>query len=135
MTMIALMMAVALSGASADGVTGQWRTQTRNGVVEIERCGETICGRLMHSTGLEANPALADLNNSDPKLRGRPLRGLQILSGFVLRQGAWSGGSIYNAQDGRTYQGTVTMMDPDHLKVRGCIFAPLCKTETWTRIR
>ena len=35
-TMIALIMAVALSsGVSADAVAGQWRTQTRNGVVEI----------------------------------------------------------------------------------------------------
>ena len=134
--MIALIMAVALSsGVPADAVAGQWRTQTRNGVVEIERCGETICGRLMRSIGLDANPALADLNNSDPKLRGRPLKGLQIMSGFVFREGAWSGGSIYNAQDGRTYRGTVTPVDADHLKVRGCIFAPLCKTETWTRLR
>ena len=133
--MIALIMAVALSsGVSADAVAGQWRTQTRNGVVEIERCGPTICGRLLSSTGLNANPALTDLNNSDPKLRGRPLKGLQIMSGFAPRQGAWSDGSIYNAQDGRTYRGTVTPVDADHLKVRGCIFAPLCKTETWTRI-
>lgn len=133
--MIALIMAVALSGGvSADAAAGQWRTQTRNGVVEIERCGQTICGRLLSSTGLSANPALTDLNNSDPKLRGRPLRGLQIMSGFALLQGAWSGGAIYNAQDGRTYRGTVTPVDADHLKVRGCIFVPLCKTETWTRI-
>ena len=134
--MIALILAAALSGGGpADDVAGQWRTQTRNGVVEIARCGETICGRLMHSIGLDANPALADLNNSDPKLRSRPLKGLQILSGFSFHQGAWSGGSIYNAQDGHTYQGTVTAIDADHLKVRGCIFAPFCKTETWTRIR
>ena len=134
--MIALIMAVALNnGVSADAVAGQWRTQTRNGVVEIERCGLAICGRLLSSTGLNANPALTDLSNSDPKLRGRPLKGLQIMSGFVFREGAWSGGSIYNAQDGRTYRGTVTPVDADHLKVRGCIFAPLCKTETWTRLR
>ena len=134
--MIALILAAALSGGGpADAVTGQWRTQTRNGVVEIERCGETICGRLMHSIGLDANPALADVHNSDAKLRSRPLKGLNIMTGFSWRQGVWSGGSIYNAEDGHTYHGTVTQVDADHLKVRGCIFAPLCKTETWTRIR
>ncbi len=134
--MIALILAAALGGgAPADAVAGQWRTETRNGVVDVERCGETICGRLIRSTGLDANPALTDLNNSDPKLRARPLKGLLITSGFTLRQGVWSGGAIYNAQDGRTYRGTVTPVDADHLKVRGCIFAPLCKTEIWTRLR
>ena len=133
--MIALIMAVALSGGvSADSMTGQWRTETRNGVVEIEACGETICARLIRSTGLDANPALTDLNNSDPKLRGRPLKGLLITRGFAFHQGAWSGGEIYNAQDGHTYRATITPIDSNHLNVRGCIFAPLCRTETWTRL-
>jgi uncharacterized protein (DUF2147 family) len=134
--MIALIMAVALNGGvPADAVLGLWRTETHNGVVDIQRCGETVCGRLIRSAGLEANPALTDLNNGNPKLRQRALQGLLIMSGFTLHENVWFGGSIYNAQDGRIYRATVAPVDPDHLKVRGCVFAPLCKMENWTRIR
>jgi uncharacterized protein (DUF2147 family) len=68
-------------------------------------------------------------------LRARELRGLQILQGFRWSSDSWSGGSIYNAEDGGTYGATVTMVDRDHLKLKGCIVWPLCKTQTWVRVR
>ena len=45
------------------------------------------------------------------------------------------GGSVYNPADGRTYRGTITMTGDNSLRLRGCIVAPLCKTQTWTRIQ
>ena len=48
---------------------------------------------------------------------------------------AWTGGTVYNPDDGRTYSGKITPVDVNHLKLRGCVFYPLCKTETWTRIQ
>ncbi len=41
----------------------------------------------------------------------------------------------YNGDDGGTYKATITPIDADHLKVRGCIVWPLCKTQTWMRVR
>jgi uncharacterized protein (DUF2147 family) len=45
------------------------------------------------------------------------------------------GGTIYNADDGGTYQATVTPEGRDVLKVKGCIVWPLCKSQTWKRLR
>lgn len=133
--MIGLSMLAAAAAVSPDSAIGKWRTETRNGVVEIERCGASICGRLVSSDGLRTNPDMRDINNKNANLRGRKLMSLQILSGFTRGAGDWSGGTIYNGDDGGTYRATVTPVDADHLKVKGCIIWPLCKSQTWTRIR
>jgi uncharacterized protein (DUF2147 family) len=131
-----LLVAAALFAATShsDPVLGRWRTETRGGIVEIAPCGASVCGTLVSSEGLRANPALTDAHNRDPKLRSRPLRNLQLLGGFTRSGSMWTGGSIYNAEDGKTYSAKLTP-EGDRLKVRGCVFVPLCKTQTWTRIR
>ena len=135
--MLPLLLATLIAAPqAADTVVGTWKTETRNGVVEIQRCGASICGRIVTSDALRTNPGLKDANNSNAALRNRSLRGLQILSGFKASSGGvWSDGSIYNAEDGKTYGAKVTPVGANQLKVRGCVFVPLCKTQTWTRIR
>ncbi len=133
--MFLLTMALGAGAASPDVVVGRWQTETRNGIVDIQRCGTSICGRLVSSDNLKTNPALKDANHSDAKLRSRPLMNLLILSGFKADGGVWSGGQIYNADDGKTYRARVTPVSPDQITVRGCVFVPLCKTQTWTRAR
>jgi uncharacterized protein (DUF2147 family) len=133
--MIGLTMLAAAAAASPDAAIGRWRTETRNGIVEVERCGGSICGKLVSSDGLRTNPNLLDSHNKDASLRGRKLMGLQILGGFTRGESAWTGGTIYNGDDGGTYRATVTPTDADHLRVKGCIIWPLCKSQTWTRIR
>lgn len=132
-TLIALAMA---ASPPPDSVIGQWKTETRNGIVDIARCGPSICGRLVTSDGIAANPALTDINNKDAALRGRRLKGVQILGGFTAESGGiWSGGTIYNAEDGKTYGAKITPVDANTLKLRGCIFVPLCKNQIWHRVR
>ena len=133
--MIGLSMLAAAAAMSPDSAIGRWRTETRNGVVEVERCGASICGKLLSSDGLRTNPDMRDINNKDASLRSRKLLNLQVLGGFTHGDGEWTGGTIYNGEDGGTYKATVTPIDADHLKVKGCIIWPLCKSQTWTRIR
>jgi len=68
-------------------------------------------------------------------LRNRQLKGLTILQGFARGENGWDGGSIYNPDDGGTYKATITIADPDTLKLKGCIVWPLCKTQVWKRLR
>ncbi|PEQ14041.1 hypothetical protein B2G71_06075 [Novosphingobium sp. PC22D] len=137
----ALGMVSALLAASpafadeADSVIGKWRTPSKNGVVEIAPCGASICGRLIDSDNIRKNPELRDTENKDESKRGRKLKGLMILSGFERDDGKWTGGSVYNPEDGGTYKGTITPTGANSLKLKGCIVWPLCKTQTWKRIR
>lgn len=129
-----LVCAFAAPALAADP-TGLWQTPTRGGQVEITKCGNALCGRLMTSEGLQADPALKDVHNQNTSLRGRALKGLTILTGFTGGPSEWTGGSIYNADDGKTYSASITLDGGDKLKLKGCVIAPLCKTQIWTRLR
>jgi uncharacterized protein (DUF2147 family) len=133
-TLLAALLA-AQSTIGPDIGVGRWLTPEQHGVVEIARCGQSICGKLIESDGLKANPAMRDINNKNAGLRGRNLKDLQILQGFSWKAPAWSGGTIYNARDGGTYSATVTPGDSNTLRLKGCIIWPLCKSQTWTRVR
>jgi uncharacterized protein (DUF2147 family) len=46
----------------------------------------------------------------------------------------WSG-KLYNTQDGATYNGTVTVVNKNTLKLEGCVLGGLvCQGPTWTRV-
>ncbi|WP_332118974.1 DUF2147 domain-containing protein [Azorhizobium caulinodans] len=123
-----------LPAAAAD-VTGLWATPVHGGQVEISKCGASVCGRIVTSEGIKADPNLKDTKNSDAAKRDRVLKGLQILGGFSGGPTEWTGGQIYNADDGKTYSASLTLDGDNTLKVRGCIVVPLCQTQTWTRVR
>ncbi|WP_292053397.1 MULTISPECIES: DUF2147 domain-containing protein [unclassified Brevundimonas] len=130
-----LAASVLAAPALAGDPTGLWQTPTNGGQVRIERCGNALCGTLVTSAAIRANPGQLDVKNKDEAQRGRTLRGLRMLSGFTGGPTEWRGGSVYNPEDGGTYRGTITMTNDNTLRLRGCIVAPLCKTQTWTRVQ
>jgi len=132
---LATAAAVFAGPAVAGDPTGLWQTPTRNGQVEISKCGNALCGRLVSSDGIRADPGLKDVHNQNTGLRDRQLKGLTILTGFSGGPNEWTGGKIYNAEDGKTYSGSITLDGDSKLSLRGCVIAPLCKTQVWTRLR
>lgn len=122
------------SPALAGDPTGLWQTPTNGGQVRIARCGEALCGTLVTSNHIRADPNLRDVRNKNEAQRNRTLRGLPMLSGFTGGPTEWRGGTVYNPEDGGAYRGAITMTDDNSLRLRGCIVAPLCKTQTWTRV-
>lgn len=123
------------SPALAADPTGLWQTPTNGGQVRIARCGQALCGTLVTSDHIRREPNARDAQNKDSALRTRPLRGLTMLSGFTGGPSEWRGGSVYNPADGGTYRGTITLTNDNTLRLRGCIVAPLCKTQVWTRVQ
>lgn len=60
--------------------------------------------------------------------------------GTVILRGAkqtgpneWKG-KLFNAEDGKTYDGVITVKTPTELVLKGCLWGVLCSDETWTRI-
>ena len=135
-TLIAVAVLGALAGpAFAADVTGLWATPTNGGQVEIARCGNSLCGKLVTSGQIRTDPSLKDIRNKDAAQRGRTLKGLQMLYDFTGGPAKWSGGKVYNPDDGGTYSGTIEMLSANQLKLKGCVVAPLCKTQVWNRVR
>ena len=89
--------------ALASPASGLWRIGEDDALVEIYDCGGRICGRVVTSNEIAAHPDLKDFNNGNPSLRGRPVKGISVVSGFSGGPKSWSGGTLYRPQDGRSY--------------------------------
>ncbi|MGD1026822.1 DUF2147 domain-containing protein [Candidatus Binatus soli] len=135
---------VASPAATADpAITpiGVWATVGGGSHVKIEDCGGKLCGAIiwLKEPFNKKGKDKVDSENPDPSLRTRKIAGLALLSGFVQDQGspyAWTGGKIYNPDDGKTYSCNLTLQDPGTLRVRGYVgLSFLGKTQIWSRVK
>lgn len=134
MAAIALATAGTASAPAAErGAIGLWATPTQGGRVEIYRCGDALCGRVVDAARLRADPDLRDVHNSDPRLRDRRLKGLVVLRDFHGGPAQWQGGAVYDPETGDgASQGYMRLLPDGRLEIKGCI-AFLCRTKIWTR--
>ena len=121
------------SAASASPVEGVWRAPVKNAVIRVYDCGTDVCGKVVDSDDLRANPNLKDFKNKDASLKNRPVKGLEMMSAFKGGPTEWTGGTLYDPASGNTYHGGITLVSHDTLQLKGCIFGPLCRSQTWTR--
>ena len=117
---------------AAEAVTGTWLTDTKDGLIEIAPCGQRLCGRLVKSLVPIKGPPF-DRNNPDPALRGRPIIGLPILTGFAEETQLWRG-TAYDPKNGKSYKATLQRTGANTLKLTGCV-AIFCRSVTWTKAR
>jgi uncharacterized protein (DUF2147 family) len=134
---LALVAACAAVPALAQGPTleGRWKAPLNGAVIDIAPCGQAWCGKIVTSDQIKADPEARDVRNKDAALRDRKLVGLVMLQGFTGGPTEWTGGSVYNPDDGGTYTGKITAQGDDAIKLTGCIIFPLCKTQVWTRLK
>ncbi|MDE2604378.1 MAG: DUF2147 domain-containing protein [Burkholderiales bacterium] len=126
--------------ATADAVHGEWVTQGHSGRVLIRGCdnaAEKLCGVIVwlwEPLDKQGRPVM-DVRNPSLARRSSPLIGLQMLSDFTAgeKPNSWSGGSIYNPEDGRSYAATLTLQTPDQLVVEGCVLF-VCSRQVWRKL-
>lgn len=135
---IALCMTLITAGAAAaaDPVQGDWVNP--NGAVRI-RIGpcptkpQEMCG-IVAAIRDPAAARARDVNNVDPALKGRPMLGMPVLYGFKRdKPGRWTGGKVYAAKKGTTFDGVLTIRPDDTLKVEACVLPMVCSVQAWTR--
>jgi uncharacterized protein (DUF2147 family) len=135
------LFAFASLAQAADAVVGKWLTKGGKSHVEISNCGASLCGKIvwLKEPNNKAGKPKLDIRNNKTALRGRPLMGLAMLQGFKKAddKGArWTGGTIYNAEDGKTYNCYIQLQADGRLKVRGYVAIKLLgKTQYWTRVK
>lgn len=120
-------------GRDAADVYGRWYTPNRDSIIEVRDCGDgTPCGRVVW---LDQDTAefLVDVNNRDDALRGQPMLGARMLSGFRKCAQGWRKGAIYNPRDGKTYRATLTRLDGQRLEIKGCV-SVICKGQVWEAV-
>jgi uncharacterized protein (DUF2147 family) len=131
-----LLGAGVLFADNPDAIVGEWLTAEGTSVVEIYKCSELYCGKIVWLK----NPKTAegrdkrDLKNPDEMKQDRRVMGLEILSGFrYAGENSWEKGKIYDPKNGKTYSCKMKL-DGSALKVRGYLgFSLFGRTTVWTR--
>ncbi len=98
----------ALTAQAAEPIEGNWKTAS-GATAEIAPCGGSFC----------------------VTLRSGKHNGKQI--GKMAGAGDSYSGEITDPENDKTYSGSGTVSG-NSLKMKGCVLAVLCKSQTWTRL-
>lgn len=125
------LLAVNMTPALAGDPTGDWRVEDGVANIRVAACHGSMWG----AVAWEKIPGGRDKNNPDATKKSRPTLGMPILLEMKKKAGAdqWEG-QIYNAKDGKLYESTMTLSNPNQLEIEGCVLGILCGGQTWTRV-
>ena len=132
---IAGLFSMVLSGlALADeGASGVWKLNSGKVTVRIAPCGPSLCGAIVglaKPLDKKGRPKV-DKRNPNESLRDRPLMGLTVLANMrPAGENRWQG-TIYNADDGRTYSSYMNVSG-NSMNVKGCV-GPFFKSMIFIR--
>lgn len=134
----AVLALVAITAASAQDVIGKWKLEDGTAIVEVYQNGDSFNGKivwLQNPTEPDGSPAV-DTNNPDKALRSRQIIGLNMLHGLKKKGNEYSGGTIYDPGNGKTYNCSMKV-EGDVLKVRGSLDKKglLGRTMDWFRVK
>ena len=133
-----ILMLAPLAAAFAQDVVGKWKLDDGSAIVEVYKQGNVYNGKIVwleDPTEPDGTPAV-DSKNPDVKLRKRQLIGLNMLSGLTKNGAEYTGGSIYDPGNGKTYNCSM-QVEGDILKVRGSLDARglIGRTMDWFRVK
>jgi uncharacterized protein (DUF2147 family) len=125
------------AAAPSESLEGYWLTAKKDGIIQILRCGEALCGKLawFRIPPNDPNQQGLDLHNPDPARRNRPLCGLTFMSSFkATGPDTWEDGAIYDPDSGNTYHANMKLRPDGTLDLHGYIGISLFgRSEVWTR--
>ena len=133
-----ILMLAPLAAAFAQDVVGKWKLEDGTAIVEVYQQGDVFNGKivwLQKPTEADGTPAVDDLN-PDPKLRTRQVLGLNMLNNLKKTGNEYTGGSIYDPGNGKTYNCSMKV-EGDVLKVRGSLDKRglIGRTMDWFRVK
>lgn len=118
-------LVVGLAGAaSADPVMGVWKTQVDDGAyahVTFSKCGAALCG------------AISRTFNASGEYKSENIGKKLVWDMSPNGGGKYSGGKIWQPSTGKVYKSKMTLKGST-LKVAGCV-GPICKKQTWSRVK
>ena len=134
---LALPLMLASLSASAQSPVGRWKTiddstgQVKS-IVEISQAANgTLSGRVAQVLQSDRGPnPTCDKCSGDR--RNRPITGMTILWDLRPDGSEWSGGTILDPANGKTYRSKAKLLDANRLGVSGCV-AFICREQVWQR--
>lgn len=125
---------------AADRLLGVWEPSNGKARVKVEKIGSKYFGKIVwlkEPEDPETGKAKVDKNNPDPALQNAPLRGYRLLKDFTYKgEDEWHEGTIYDPENGSTYDCTIKMTDENTLDIRGYIgISAFGRTDVWKRLQ
>ena len=122
----------------ADDVLGTWLNQEATGKITLFKENGKYFGKLVwlrEPTDKVTGLPRTDKENPDPKLKSAPLIGMVNMKNFTFDgREEWSGGTIYDPKNGKTYKCYIRFESQNKLKIRGYIGVSLLGRNTyWTK--
>ncbi|HWR36781.1 MAG TPA: DUF2147 domain-containing protein [Clostridia bacterium] len=124
--------------AQLQAAIGLWqviddKTGKPNGQVETYLDKGKLYGKITALRPSRTQDAKCDKCTGE--LKDKPILGLVFLSGFSPDNDGWSGGTVVDPENGKTYRGKIKAIGADKLQLRGYVGIPLLgRTETWVRL-
>jgi uncharacterized protein (DUF2147 family) len=123
----------------AGSIEGEWLTSSKGRVLIYKATSGAFEAKIVGGEmrkDKNGNPTDKDINNPNAALRNRLLIGLVIMKNTNANDsGEWSGGTIYDPDNGNEYSCKIWLDDAHTLNIRGFIgISLLGRTEKWTRI-
>ncbi|MBY6092759.1 DUF2147 domain-containing protein [Pseudooceanicola sp. 502str34] len=117
-------LVLSTGAAMADPVEGMWQTQVDDGayaIVKMAPCGGQICG------------TIARTFRSGGEYKSENI-GRQLVWDMAAKGGgAYGDGKIWQPSTDKVYRSKM-VLNGETLAVSGC-FGPICKKQTWTRVK
>ena len=125
-----LTMALAQTkGTAADNIIGTYWSPKKDAKIEIYKKADKYFGKSIWTLTKKK-----DVKNPNTSLRERDLVGVELLTNFIYKDGAYQDGEIYDPESGKTYDCKINFSG-NSLKVRGYVGISLFgRTETFERI-
>lgn len=121
-----------------DAIVGTWEADDGTVKLDMFRSGAEFQARMLYGNEIVEADNLTfkkDAKNPDPALRARSLKNIVFITGLRWEDGEWSGGTIYDASSGRTYNCKATVKD-GKMHLRGYLGLPaMGQTRTFHRAR
>jgi len=122
----------------ADQLTGVWEPSHGKARIKIDKIADKYFGKIVwlrEPNDPNTQQPKVDKNNPDQSLRQVPLKGYRILKDFSFKEGEWTDGTIYDPENGSTYNCVIKMQDPNTLDIRGYIgIKTFGRTDVWKRL-
>jgi uncharacterized protein (DUF2147 family) len=129
LTTAAFLAAIALAATPANAgapIEGNWTNPSENVVVRIAPCGPALCG---HAISASARAKGKAMNSGFGNILGAPL-----MKGMMPAGAAKWKGTVFVPDRNIHAPGTIQMINATRIKVSGCVWGFLCKTQVWKRV-
>jgi uncharacterized protein (DUF2147 family) len=122
----------------SDDIIGTWLNQEATGKVTLYKEQGKYFGKLVwlrEPNDKVTGKPRTDIENPDPKMKTNPLIGMVNMKDFTFDgKNEWSGGTIYDPKNGKTYKCYIQFDSPNKLKIRGYVGVSLLGRNTyWTK--